>query len=72
MQVKEQNKLIECLGRFQALMLKKMFKKGRQGHSGWDRKENAGYMQRQLTEHAKKGDYLDCANIAMFLWNLEQ
>lgn len=72
MSVKEQNKIIDCMGEFTAEMLKKILKKQRQGYSGWDNQDCAAYMQRQLTKHTKEGDYLDVANIAMFLWKLEQ
>lgn len=71
MKVEEENKIIDCISGFGAEMLKKILKKGRQGHAGWDSQDCAAYMQHQLTEHCKKGDYVDVANIAMFLWKLE-
>ena len=72
MRVFEQNKIIDCMGRFNSEMLKKILKKGRQGYTGWDTQRCAAFMQRQLSKHAKKGDYIDTANIAMFLWFLQQ
>lgn len=72
MSVKEQNKVIECMGNFSAEMLKKILKKMKEGYCGWDNENHAAYMQNQLTLHAKKCDYIDVANIAMFLWSLEQ
>ncbi len=72
MNITEQNKVIDCLGKFNAEMLKKILKKSREGYSGWDSQECAAYMQHQLSHHTVKGDYIDVANIAMFLWFLEQ
>lgn len=72
MSVEEQNELIEVAVEFNAEMLKKILAKERAGYQGWENPQMAEYLRRQLVEHTEKGDYVDVANIAMFLWHLEQ
>jgi hypothetical protein len=44
----------------------------RGGCHGWDDPTWRDYLRNSLAEHVHKGDLVDVANIAAFLWNMEQ
>lgn len=63
-------RLVDAIG---AEMKKKLIKKYRKdGYSGWDNEANAYSIASMLAEHVKKGDPVDIANLAAFLWNFQQ
>lgn len=77
------DKLCALVDQFAAIMKDRLIEKARAGYSGWDQHDFQLVMQTQLgvksatatyshdpVESAK--GYLDCANLAMFLWNLER
>ena len=64
-------KLKSTVRNFSAEMEKKVLAKLDEGYSGWDDFHYKEYLMKELLRHSMKGDYVDVANIAMFLWNLE-
>ncbi len=68
---KEKNALSEVLGQFSREMLYKMFEKQKRGVGGWADPSCLVGLKESLKEHIEKGDMIDVANIAMFIWNLE-
>lgn len=49
----------------------KLIEKLRASWCGWDDPENADMLKRQLCQNILEGDWIDVANLALFLWNLE-
>lgn len=56
---------------FATAMKTKLAKQRAKGHGGWDDKEKCpdGRLQKMLADHLPKGDPVDVANFAMFLWH---
>ena len=58
---------------FSTQMECKLLKKALEGRKGWD---DPAWTQEQIKaaiiEHVNKGDMVDVANLAMFLWNRQQ
>ena len=54
-------------------MKKKLREKMREGYHGWDDPDsfNPKAIMRALVDHVDKGDPVDVANVAAFLWNME-
>lgn len=49
----------------------KIFEKLQKGYSGWDDSLNEEEIKRRLLTNYHKGDMVDVAACAMFLWNLK-
>ena len=47
----------------------KIFMKLEAGYQGWDDPKNIDMMRRKLLTNFEKGDMVDVAALAMFLWN---
>jgi len=56
---------------FALQMLDKLNMKQSRGWHGWGDKTLKGQFKKDLLKHVEKGDWVDVANYAMFLWNLE-
>ncbi len=55
---------------FRNAMLSKLRRKAVEGKSGWDDPDwTKEQILEALKEHVEKGDMVDVANFAMFLWN---
>ena len=71
-------KLDIAINKFTKAMKDKCFLKSYEGESGWDNPNNKDYILKLLIIHVdklSKGDenqYVDIANLAMFLWNLNE
>ena len=52
-------------------MSDKITKKLIEGERGWDNPEIKEALKKSLLHHIEKGDMVDVANIAMFIWNIE-
>lgn len=50
----------------------KIFTKIEEGYTGWDNPEKVQDLRRKLLTNFEKGDMVDVAALAMFLWNLSQ
>ena len=65
----------EAVDAFAAAMKIKLAAARERGRSGWDNTDEDGegcsvdFLRRLLREHVDKGDPIDVANIAMFLWH---
>lgn len=68
----EKAALKDCTEAFSKEMYAKLLQKQKEGHAGWDDKhfEDTKLFE-MLLEHAGKGDMVDVAILAMFLWNRE-
>jgi hypothetical protein len=60
-------KLYTALGRFQEKMEGEFIRKDRAGWIGWD-EIDADNVKYRLLDNAKRGDWVDVANLAMLLW----
>ena len=65
-------KLLMLIGKFTTMMTLKINKKTIQGYHGWDLSINKATMLKKLRRNLKQEDYVDVANLAMFLWNLKE
>jgi len=66
----EKKALEGCVDDFARALKAKLNEKNRKGKSGWDDPDwSEEDILRQLREHIDKGDMLDVAAFAMFLWN---
>lgn len=62
--------LTSLVERFSEEMKFKLGQKLNQGRSGWDKEEwSKSDILKALREHLDKGNMVDVANYAMFLWN---
>lgn len=52
-------------------MERKLHRKLMQGYSGWDDENMKEYLKESIKNHVEKGDWVDVANLAAMLWNLE-
>ena len=59
---------------FSGEMEAKLLQKVREGYLGWDKLIFREVLERKLKEHVERGSgqYIDIANLAAMLWNLEQ
>ena len=64
--------LSELVAKGAQQMLLKLKEKQEEGRSGWDDQTNYRGMWQQLELHASRRDWIDVANFALFLWNLEK
>lgn len=62
---------LEGVTRFTHRMIAKLEKKRREGRGGWNYPDECSmkFLRQLLKEHMAKGDMIDIANIAMFIWN---
>lgn len=51
--------------------LKSIHEKRELGWTGWDQPENKELLKQKLLENYREEDWVDVANLALFLWNLE-
>lgn len=49
----------------------KIFTKLEQGYFGWDDSVNLNEIRKRLLTNFEKGDMVDVAALAMFIWNLQ-
>lgn len=69
----EEASLKYAAGCFAEEMKLKLIAKLKEGRSGWDSEEwEIADIKKALKEHVEKGDPIDIANFAMFLWNREE
>ena len=63
--------LVRC---FAVEMLTKLDKKAKEGFSGWDDPDTIsdGMLLESLKRHLRRGNYVDVANLAAFLWNRQE
>ena len=54
------------------VMYGKLIQKLNEGYHGWDDPTSKEGLIRILKKNMERSDWVDVANIAMFLWNLEQ
>lgn len=71
----DQRLLDSTLARFSIAMKQRLRQKRVDGWRGWNEAENVrdgdedGFLERAI-RNARDGDYIDAANLLMFLWNL--
>lgn len=68
----EQEALGYLMDVFTSKMVDRLMDGVSKGKTGWD---DPGYfenLQQQLLENIKSSDWVDVANIAMMIWNIEQ
>ncbi len=65
-------KLLTLIEKFTTMMALKIYKKIRQGSRGWDSPNYKALMLKKLHRNLKQEDYVDVANLAMFLWYLKK
>lgn len=63
--------LYTAVFRFSQVMKHKLLKKYGEGKRGWDDPTILEFLKKSLAEHVAKGDMVDVANLAMFIWNIE-
>lgn len=69
----EEKALCVMVDAFAAAMKAKLIRQFRKkGYTGWDNMDNRNGILRALSEHVHKGDPVDVANFAAFLYNFEQ
>lgn len=56
----------------EAMKAKLIAKYRKAGYGGWDNEVNACNISSSLAKHVSKGDPVDIANLAAFLWNFQQ
>lgn len=61
-------KLVKVFGKE---MVRKLRQKMWEGRGGWDDPKIREFLKASLKEHIEKGDMVDVANIAMFIWNID-
>lgn len=50
----------------------KIFTKLEEGYTGWDDPQKVNEFRKKLLTNFEKGDMVDVAALAMFLWNLNE
>ena len=70
--LEECERLLSVIGEFATKMFGKLVGKAAEGYRGWDRPANRDMLLRQIREHVERSDWVDVANLAAMLWNLEQ
>ena len=70
----EQEAFARLVSDFSEVMFEKFVAKLKQGYNGWDRNtpDIIESITTRLGKNIEKGDWVDVANLAMFLWNMEQ
>lgn len=68
----EQEALGAVLDAFAKEVGAKIFTKLEGGYFGWDDPANLNEIRKRLLTNLEKGDMVDVAALAMFLWNLQQ
>ena len=71
------DRLMECVDAFAEEMKRKLRKKRAQGLKGWDDPGEEQYLRDSMLHHAEEladgeDEAVDTANLAMFLWNLNE
>ena len=70
-EVEELQKLDRLVDKFSVEMKKKIFAKFDAGwRGGWDDRANKERMKLKILGNASKGDMVDVANYAAFIWNM--
>jgi len=64
-------KLAIVVAKFHGRMKGKLRKKEGEGYKGWDNPELKETLKKQLNHNLIEGDYVDVANLAMLLDNLQ-
>ena len=69
-EIRERDELFQAVNAFARAMKVKLANKTLDGKSGWQETWwiESGNALEQLLAHAKKGDMVDVANFAMFIW----
>lgn len=69
----ERDALEAMVDAFASEMKKKLIAKMEEGYGGWANDSSRLLLQRKLEEHVSRGEgqWVDVANLACFLWNLE-
>ena len=68
----EQTALGTLLDAFAKEVGQKIFLQMQKGYQGWDKPETIESMRQKLLTNLERGDMVDVAALAMFLWNLQQ
>jgi len=70
----EQEALATLMNTFTEKMFEKTMVKKKAGYRGWDSlsPETIESLKAKLADNINDGDWIDVANICMFLWNLKQ
>jgi len=53
-------------------MKRKLHQKFQEGHRGWDTPRYKSFFKSELRKHIEKEDWIDVANFAAFLWNIQE
>jgi hypothetical protein len=69
-EIKALHHLVDMFSKEMKIKLERKY--WREGYSGWDNEGNKQYIKKLLTQHIEKADMVDVANLAAFLWNMEQ
>lgn len=64
--------IVAAVDAFAAEMKEKLLHKKREGWSGWSHTDFGPDCRAKMLKHIVKGDPVDVANFAMFLWNLDE
>jgi hypothetical protein len=67
----EKEAISNVLGVFSQAMMDKLIKKVNSGQKGWNYSGLLPDLKKSLKDHLEKGDMVDVANLAMFIWNIE-
>ena len=70
----EKEAVATLIGQFSENMFVKLMQKMKSGYHGWDVKDSEAVekLKNQLANNVNQGDWIDVANISMFLWNMQQ
>lgn len=79
-EIQEEAKLTSLLREFKNEQLSRLFRKVHEGFRGWDSPEIKSILIKMLSNkvnlvlkgEAEPKDYVDIANVSMFLWNLNE
>lgn len=69
----ESEALANLMNAFSEAMFAKIVSKMQQGYSGWDKKDPImiELLKNRLADNVNHGDWIDVANVSMFLWNMQ-
>ena len=70
----ESEALANLMNVFSEAMFSKVIAKMQQGYHGWDKKDPMiiELLKNRLADNVNRGDWVDVANVSMFLWNMQQ
>ena len=70
----ETEALANLMNSFSEKMFAKVMAKMQQGYHGWDKKDPImiELLNNRLSDNINRGDWIDVANVCMFLWNMQQ